>query len=392
MPASFSRTLRSLEADRPRGRLWSVLAAAILALWLAWFLFAEVGVYECASQARLEANSEVHPLAVQIGGHVIETRLAIGRRVRAGEPLVRLDAEAQQRAIAVRRARRDAYRARRKALEREIQAVQAAVDQERAARMTAIEEWRAKVAEAEARAEFAERHAETLARLRSDRVAAEEEVREAQAEAEAARAHVRALSQAAIRVEQDRQVDENDRQARLAELQRASAELDGYAAVATAGIRQLEHEVERHVVRAPVSGRVGQVIPFRVGSVVRAAERLGAVVPEKKSRAVAMFAAASVGRVRRGQPARIRLEGFPWTQYGVVLATVNHVGSEPQSGLVRVELELDRDPPAAIPVQHGLPGSAEVLVERVSPAHLVLRAAGQWLARQGWPAAGRGPQ
>ena len=31
---------------------------------------------------------------------------------------------------------------------------------------------------------------------------------------------------------------------------------------------------------------------------------------------------AVVGRIRPGQPARLRLEGFPWTQYGTVAATV----------------------------------------------------------------------
>ena len=35
--------------------------------------------------------------------------------------------------------------------------------------------------------------------------------------------------------------------------------------------------------------------------------------------------------------------------------------------------------PPGIPLEHGLPGSTEVEVERVSPALLVLRAAGQFL-------------
>ena len=61
-------------------------------------------------------------------------------------------------------------------------------------------------------------------------------------------------------------------------------------------------------------------------------------------------------------------------------ATVADVGNEPTSGLIRVEFTLAPAPDSPIVVEHGLPGSAEVEVERVSPAVLVLRAAGQFLA------------
>src|SRR5262249_48761572 len=118
----------------------------------------------------------------------------------------------------------------------------------------------------------------------------------------------------------------------------------------------------------------------RVGSVVRAAERLGAVVPSGRPQVVAHFPVAVVERIHPGQPARVRLEGFPWTQYGTLTATVAEVGNEPSEGQVRVELVLTAGSASPIPIGHGLPGSVEVEVERVSPAVLVLRSAGQWLA------------
>jgi membrane fusion protein (multidrug efflux system) len=98
---------------------------------------------------------------------------------------------------------------------------------------------------------------------------------------------------------------------------------------------------------------------------------------------VAHFPAASVERIHPGRPARIRLEGFPWTQYGALAANVADVGNEPSEGLIRVELTLAPGHASPIPLGHGLPGSAEVEVERVSPAVLVLRAAGQLLAIRG---------
>ena len=77
------------------------------------------------------------------------------------------------------------------------------------------------------------------------------------------------------------------------------------------------------------------------------------------------------------------LEGFPWTQYGAISATVASVASEVRDGRVRVELALRPNLASPIPLQHGLPGTVEVEVDRVSPAILVLRTAGQLLAVPG---------
>jgi len=57
------------------------------------------------------------------------------------------------------------------------------------------------------------------------------------------------------------------------------------------------------------------------------------------------------------------------------------VPSEIRYGKVRVELSIARSPAFAIPLQHGLPGSVEVEVERATPAALTLRTAGQMITR-----------
>jgi membrane fusion protein (multidrug efflux system) len=86
---------------------------------------------------------------------------------------------------------------------------------------------------------------------------------------------------------------------------------------------------------------------------------------------------AALGRIQPRQPARLRLEGFPWTQYGIVSATVASVANEVRDGQVRVELAVRSDAVPSIPLQHGLPGTVEVAVDHVSPAALILRAAGR---------------
>src|SRR5204862_4061883 len=89
---------------------------------------------------------------------------------------------------------------------------------------------------------------------------------------------------------------------------------------------------------------------------------------------------AALGRIAPGQQAKMRLDGFPWTEYGAVPAVVTRVASEVRDGMVRVELAIDGSQPTRIPLQHGLPGSIEVTVERIAPAALVLRTAGRMLS------------
>jgi membrane fusion protein (multidrug efflux system) len=93
---------------------------------------------------------------------------------------------------------------------------------------------------------------------------------------------------------------------------------------------------------------------------------------------VGEFTPATVlGGVRRGQRARLRLDGFPWTQYGSIDATVSRVASEVRDNRVRIELTPTGSTMPGLVMQHGLPGTAEISLEQVSPAVLMLRASGQ---------------
>jgi membrane fusion protein (multidrug efflux system) len=141
--------------------------------------------------------------------------------------------------------------------------------------------------------------------------------------------------------------------------------------------QRLAREIAERQVRAPVAGRIAEPVTVRPGALVRAGERLTSVVPAGRLRVVADFKpGAAIGRIRRGQRARMRLEGFSPVEYGMLAARVEEVAAEPRNGLVRVELSIVRAP-AAIPLQHGLPGVVEVELERVAPATIFLRAAGK---------------
>ena len=379
MAATFSRTLHALRADRTRPRLLELLGGGLVLAWASWFLLGEVAVYEVTEKARLEVERAAHPVTTAVAGQVVQTRLAIGLPVQEGDVLVVLDAEAERRALHEKQTRRDALTARLQATSREIQAEEDALATDRQARVVALEEARTAIKKAEALNRFNTTQLEMVATLQQRNAAAKLELAKARAEADVSRVGIRSATLAAQRLEQERMLQEKDRLTRLAKLKREKVEQEEEQRVEEAAVHRLEHEIARRSIQAPVAGRVGEVIEFPVGSTVRAAEKLGAIVPPGAPRAVAWFPAAVVGRLHPGQPARLRLTGFPWTQYGTMPATVAGVGNEASGGRVRVELRLASAQPPSIPLEHGLPGSAEVEVERISPALLVFRAAGQFL-------------
>lgn len=122
-------------------------------------------------------------------------------------------------------------------------------------------------------------------------------------------------------------------------------------------------------------------MPLQVGTYVAVGEKLGTVVPRSELRIVADFPPASVlGRIHPGQARRMRLDGFPWAQFGTIQAKVSRVGSEIRDNQVRVEFTPEIAEKSLILMQHGLPGAIEVSIEQISPAVMVLRASGQLLS------------
>lgn len=379
MAAVFTRTLRSLQSDRVPWGMAGLVSLLILPAAVAWMVLAEVTVYEVSSAGRLEVKAAPSSIAASVEGRVVSSKLHVGLEAAAGDELVVLDGEAVRRAIDERRAHSLALCSRRTALLSEVQAQERTIADQAKARELAVKESQAQFVAAQARARFAQQTLERALSLISRQVVSEEELAKARSEAEVAQATVQAAQLTMTRGEQDRRVEEGERQVELAALRRQAVELDGELAIEQAAIRRLEYDLDLRTVRAPISGRVEEVVPFRVGSVVRPAEKLGTLVPPGEPRVVAQFPVAAVGRIRAGQTARLRLDGFPWTQYGTLAATVTGVGNEAADGLIRVELRVEPPPTSRIPLQHGQTGAVEVAVEQASPAVLVLRAAGQYL-------------
>lgn len=383
MPSPFSRTLRSLDADGHRR--WAaglIPALLLLAAWGAWFVASRVAVYEVSDRAWLAVDREAHPIAAPVPGRIASLRIALGQQVAAGEVLAELEGEEQRARLEEERARWTGFERQAAALRQQIAAGRQERTDRGLASRAAVEETRSKLREAEAAARLAEQEAARQERLLASGLIPPADAERARSEAEQRRATVESLRQSLDRLGYEDRSTQSEQRGDIDELERELALLVSQAHSAQAAVRRLERDLELRTIRAPIAGRIGQITPVRVGSVMAAGEPLAIVVPAGEIKAIAeVLPASALGRIEPGQRARVVLESFPAAQYGDLPATVTRLASEPRDGRIRVELALQPIRRSRLPLQHGLPATVEVEVERVSPAVLVLRTIGKVFER-----------
>src|SRR5258706_4120422 len=218
-------------------------------------------------------------------------------------------------------------RAQAEAIESEMRADRNGLEAYHKSSGVAIDQARARASEGKARAAFDEEQATARKGLADSHFISSNAFGQARAQAEQSEAGVDALQLEPVKLEREAAVNFHDREAQIADLANTLAEIQGNASAREAMIARLNNDIEQRRIYAPVAGRLGRVEPLRAGAVVRSGDVLASVVPEGATRAVAFFPIASVGRLRAGQPARLRLDGFPWTQYGTLPAKVASVGN-----------------------------------------------------------------
>ena len=384
---SFSRTMQALDADGMSPTLLAViLIAGLGGVWTSWLAFARVPVYQLSEAARLEVE-RIHPVAAPVVGRVVATSLVLGRDVQQGDVLLEVDADREWLATQEERVRLAAVNGEIEHLQREIVAEQGAIEDTVRAASAAIAEASQRLAVAEASAQLAQDKVRRINQLEKSGLVSATDGENARAEEQGRRAELAAARSGIERLRAEQTAAERGRRGRIASLLRERTGLEGLRDTTASSVALREREAERRRVRAPVSGRLGAVASVQVGAIVREGEHLASIVPQGQVRAVAEFAAPAMGRIRPDQRARLRLEGFSWTQYGHVEATVTGVASETRDQRVRVELAVHAAPDANMPLEHGMPGVVEVETERVAPLSLLVRSLGQSLSGRTSPAA-----
>jgi membrane fusion protein, adhesin transport system len=377
--AQFSRTTRSMDRDSSAVALvaWAV-AALLLALWLAWFVFGRVTVYEVSRSARLEVQQAAHPVAASTAAKVLSSHMTLGQEVHAGDVLLTLDASRETLRLEEEQSRLAAFAPRIASLNREIAALKQAQTQDLQAAEATVRSARFRAQEATAATDYARDNERRLKEeSKAGGVAAVEALRAA-AETRKFSAARDALASDALRAESDARTRFSQQQAQIEALERAIVTLEGEHATTRNSIARLAQEQAQLVLRAPVDGVLGEVLSLGNGAFVVAGQKIATVVPRGGLVIVANFPPAAVlGRIHPGQQARMRLDGFPWTAYGSLDAEVSLVASEIRDQTVRVELRPRPAPNSRLLLQHGLPGVVEISLEQTAPVLLLLRAIGQ---------------
>ena len=379
MNSAFPRVEKALRVD---GALRSNLAiGSVLALgvaWLTWASVARLTRYEVSDNARLEVASAPFPVQANISGTLAASHLTLGHEVQAGDILVELDSRAEQLSLAEQRTRLNAIQPQLAALRTQMQSQSAGRNDEQQVATVSERAAQAQYEDANAQASLAEQEWQRANQLRREGILSEAEAQRAKTAAASKRAAADAVKAAASQVAPDLQVRQRDREIQSNQTAAGISKLEADSMAAAAEVSRLEYEIERRRIRAAASGRLSECAVLRAGSHVNEGDRLGVILPGGKLQVVAEFQpSAALGKVRPGQPGVLRLQGFPWAQYGVINTRVSNVAGEIRDGRVRVELAVVSSIPSRIPSQHGLPGSVEVEVERLTPAALVLRSAGQ---------------
>jgi multidrug resistance efflux pump len=366
--------MRLFDVSDFRGPILSIVVAVIvLGAWFVWALRARVALYEVANTARVEVEHAAHPIEAQVSGRVVRNHLAVGQYVKAGQLLVELDDASERLELAEQQTQPLARESQLIALRSEIAASQKALDEARQTASAALDQARAQLKEAEEAARFAHLEEDRLSPLRANGIISELEFLRLKSETQKRDAAAASARLAVVRLEQEHRTIGRDREAQLERLNGEITRVESQIFTDRATIKKMEHEIGNRRILAPVSGQIGEVTEQHPGTFVAAGAKLGAIIPEGGLKIVAYFPPESaLGRIQPGQPALLRLDGFPWGQYGSLAATVSTVAGEAKDGRVRVELRMLRDQISAIPLQHGLPGAVEIEVRKVSPLMLVV--------------------
>jgi membrane fusion protein (multidrug efflux system) len=380
LPREFARTGSLLEADGFRG--WALILIASTGLgaaWVWWFVKAEVPLYEVTGAARLETTRAAYVVQAPIDGKLVDAQLTVGRRVKEGDELAKVQSALQKLERGESRTRIGTIEDQVRSLREQLTLSAKAGEEEHRTNQSSIDVARSQLRSAEAPAAYLESESERVRKLHAQGLIAERDYQKVSSDLAAQRATVESLRLTIARLEREQRQRDSERMIRNQQTQSEITRLEGESRNIRASLDRLDYEIDRRVIRAPVDGVIGEAAVLRPGAFLSAGQKLTAIVPSGGTILVAQFPPASaMGRIRPGQRARIRMEGFPWGQYGSLNGTVERVASEVRDGTVRVELSIGPGG-ANIPLQHGMPGSVEIEVERLSPASLALRLAGSFV-------------
>jgi hemolysin D len=386
MAYPFQRTLRSLSGDEFGIRVSLVVfsVAALMGLGI-WAFEGRIPVLKVSTLGRIEPHNAVHRIEPPESGKVLHSNLALDKQVVEGELLVEFDSQEQQLEL-------EQSQVNLATLTRDLGALNDQITRKKNELDASILADEAALHEAEARSrEIGPKYLLAQQRQRRAEQSApgaisDLEKLERKTESEELARTQETQPIAIRRLQRDQMVRRAGIEGQLAQLKRDKLKIQGDIDGLEVSIARLKYQIERRQLRAPASGQLVDVVELAAADYITQGQRLGTILAKGPLRVRARFPKETVGIIRAGQPAQLKLDGYPWSVYGTVSATVSSVGTEPTivptaeavPGTVRVELDIQPPADSRILLQHGMTCTVEIEVARVSPFVLLLRALGEW--------------
>lgn len=107
------------------------------------------------------------------------------------------------------------------------------------------------------------------------------------------------------------------------------AEAEGQSAMAASELEKSVRRSEFQKIRSPVDGTVQQLTLTTVGGVVQPAEPIMVIVPDDADVVVsAQILNKDIGFIFEGQPVRVKIEAFNFTDYGLIEGVVDNISRD----------------------------------------------------------------
>ena len=133
------------------------------------------------------------------------------------------------------------------------------------------------------------------------------------------------------------------------------------SALAAEELRKSHRRRQFQQLRSPVSGTVQQLAVTTIGGVVQPAQPLMVIVPDGSDVEVeAMILNKDIGFVREGQKVRVKLEAYPFTDYGLIEGVVETISRDAIEQNQQTALRDEKNRP----VQPGLVYAARIRLKQ----------------------------
>ena len=161
---------------------------------------------------------------------------------------------------------------------------------------------------------------------------------------------------------------------RIQQLEVEITQLQGKIAETKNLLTAAQSKLQYKYLKAPISGTILSLDLKNTGEVIDAGETVAEIAPYNVPLVVsAVLPDEEAGFVKLGMPAQVKLDAYPYQDYGVITGEVTEISSDAESDeklgeIYRVEIKLERDHivknQEMIPFKPGQTVTADIIVRR----------------------------